>query len=73
MKNDKRLKLAIIITAALATLVYIQLQLIRCCALGPWTGLGGLVIVGGVFAILLITLLIELIVLFVRRIAQNRK
>ena len=65
MKNDKRLKLAIIITASLAALVYIQLQLIWCCALGPWTGLGGLVIVGGVFAILLITLLIELIALFV--------
>jgi uncharacterized membrane protein len=71
MKNDKRLKLVIIITASLAALVYIQLQLIWCCAFGPLTGLGGLVIVGGVFAILLIALLIELIALLVKQTARK--
>ena len=73
MKKEKGLTRAIIITAALTVLVFVQLQLIWCCAIGPWTGLGGLVIVGGIFGILVVALIIELAVLLIRKLVQRNQ
>ena len=73
MKKEKGLTRAIIITAALTVLVFVQLQLIWCCAIGPWTGLGGLVIVGGIFGILVVALIIELAMLLIRKLVQRNQ
>ena len=73
MKKEKGLTRAIIITAALTVLFFVQLQLIWCCAIGPWTGLGGLVIVGGIFGILVVALIIELAMLLIRKLVQRNQ
>lgn len=73
MKKEKGLTRAIIITAALTVLVFVQLQLIWCCAIGPWTGFGGLVIVGGIFGILVVALIIELAMLLIRKLVQRNQ